>query len=205
MSSPEQIERDIERTQASLNTDVDRLSKKVSPGKVVGRRIDRIKGTASSVKERVMGPAPSNAVRSASGAMGSGLSQATDTVSSAKDSVNSAASTVGDAASAAPQSIRQQTQGNPFAAGLIAFGIGWLVSSLPPATEREQDMAKIAAEKGGELAEPLKDTAQQMASDMQEPLQRSVEQVKSVTTDAATQTTDRAKSAATDIKEPLQP
>lgn len=198
MSSPDEIQRNIERTRASLSADVDRLNEKVSPAKAVGRRVGRIKGTATSVKVRVMGSADeSSGLRGAGGSMSSGAS-------SAKQAVSSAASSVSDAASGAPQTVRRQTQGNPLAAGLIAFGIGWLVSSLPPATEREQDVAKLAEDKAGELAEPLKEKAQEMASSMQEPLQQSVEQVKSAATDAATQTADQAKSAAADVKEPLQ-
>ncbi|MDT4977791.1 MAG: hypothetical protein QOG98_3549 [Pseudonocardiales bacterium] len=198
MSSPEEIQRDIERTRVSLSADVNRLNEKVSPAKVVGRRVDRVKGTATSVKDRVMGSADD----------GTGLRAAGDTVSSgassAKDAVSSAASGVGDAAAAAPQTVRRQTQGNPLAAGVIAFGIGWLLSSLPPATQREQDVAELAEEKAKELAEPLKDTAQEVAGNLQEPLQHSVEQVKSAATDAAAQTAEQAKSAAADVKEPLQ-
>lgn len=165
MSSPEQIQSNIERTRASLSADVDRLNEKVSPGKVVGRRVDRVKGTATSVKDRVMGS---------------------------------------DAASDAPSTVRRQTQGNPLAAGLIAFGIGWLVSSLPPASRREQDVAKLAEEKAGELAPPLKEKAQEVAGNLEEPLQHSAEQVKSAATDAAAQTADQAKSAVKDVKDPLQ-
>ena len=40
MSSPEEIQQDIERTRERLSGDVDRLSEKVSPGKVVGRQVD---------------------------------------------------------------------------------------------------------------------------------------------------------------------
>ncbi|PZS35377.1 MAG: DUF3618 domain-containing protein [Pseudonocardiales bacterium] len=198
MSSPEQIQREIERTRATLSADVDRLNDKVSPARVLGRRVDRIKGTATSVKERVMGSADDgNGLRGAGDSVSSGAS-------SAKDAVSSAASTVTDAASAAPQTVRRQTQGNPMAAGVIAFGVGWLLSSLPPATEREQQVAKLAEDKAGELSEPLKEKAQEVADNLQQPLQQSVEQVKAVATDAAAQTVDEAKSAAADIKEPLQ-
>ena len=55
MSSPEQIQADIERTRANLSSDVDRLSEKVAPGKVIGRRVDSVKGGASSLRDRVMG------------------------------------------------------------------------------------------------------------------------------------------------------
>jgi hypothetical protein len=198
MSSPEAIQRDIERTRASLSADVNRLNEKVSPAKVVGRRVERVKGTATSVKERVMGSADD----------GTGLRAAGDSVSSgassAKDAVSSAASSVGDAAAAAPQTVRRQTQGNPLAAGVIAFGVGWLLSSLPPATQREQDVAELAEDKAKELVDPLKETAQEVAGNLQEPLQHSVEQVKSAATDAAAQTAEHAKSAAADVKEPLQ-
>lgn len=198
MSSPEQIQRNIERTRASLSADVDRLNEKVSPTKAVGRRVDRIKGTATTVKERVMGSTDE----------GNGLRAAGDTVSSgassAKEAVSSAASSVGEAASAAPQAVRRQTQGNPLAAGVIAFGIGWLLSSLPPATQREQEVAKLAEDKVGELAEPLTEKAKEVASNLQQPLQQSVEEVKSAATDAAAETADQARSAAADVKEPLQ-
>lgn len=198
MSSPEEIQSNIERTRASLSADVDRLNEKVSPRKVVGRRVDRLKGTATSVKDRVMGSADENR----------GMHAASDSVSSgastAKDAVASAASSVGDAASAAPSTVRRQTQGNPLAAGLIAFGIGWLVSSLPPATRREQDLAELAEDKAGELAPPLKEKAQEVAGNLQGPLQHSAERVKSAATDAAAQTADQAKSAVNDVKEPLQ-
>jgi hypothetical protein len=198
MSSPEEIQRDIERTRASLSADVNRLNEKVSPARVVGRRVDRIRGTAASVKERVMGsPEAGTGLRGAGDSMSSGASQA-------KDAFSSAASSMGDAASAAPQKVRQQTQGNPLAAGVVAFGIGWLLSSLPPATQREQDVAELAEDKAKELAEPLKEKAHEVAGNLQEPVQHSVEQVKTTATEAATQTADHAKTAAADIKEPLQ-
>ncbi len=205
MSSPEEIQRNIEQTRASLSADVDRLNEKVSPAKVVGRRVERIKGTATSVKERVMGSADaSTGLRGAGDSVSSGASSAKGAVGSAAATVGDALSSVGDSASGAPQAVRRQAQGNPLAAGLIAFGVGWLLSSLPPATEREQDVARMAQDKAGDLAEPLKGKAQELAGNLQEPLQQSIAQVKDTATDAATETADQAKSAASDVKEPLQ-
>jgi hypothetical protein len=186
MSNPDQIQRDIERTRSELSTDVDRLSEKVSPSKVVGRRVDRLRGRASSVKDRVMGSSPSG-----TGLRGSG------------DSISSAASTVGDAVSGVPQQVRQQTQGNPLAAGVIAFGVGWLLASLAPPADVEQRLAEQAEAKAKDLAEPVKQTGQQMAEDMKQPVQESIEQVKSTATDAAQDTVDQTRSAADDVKQPL--
>ena len=35
--------------------------------------------------------------------------------------------------------MKRKTQGNPLAAGVIAFGLGMLVSSLIPSAEKERD------------------------------------------------------------------
>ncbi|WIX84268.1 hypothetical protein QRX50_19710 [Amycolatopsis carbonis] len=48
----------------------------------------------------------------------------------------SAAETLGET----PKPVRRGTEGNPLAAGLIAFGAGWLVASLLPGTEREREV-----------------------------------------------------------------
>lgn len=187
MSSPDQIQAEIERTRASLSTDVDRLSDKVAPNKVIGRRVDSVRSGVGSVRDKVMGSADDNR----------GLRGAGDTVSSKASDLKSAAGS-------APQAVRQQTQGNPLAVGLIAFGVGMLISSLAPASQAEQDLAQTAESKAKELAEPLKQTGQEIAENLKEPVQESVQQVKDTATDAAQDTADHAKSAAQDVKEPLQ-
>ena len=209
MSSPNEIQRNIEQTRASLSADVDRLNEKVSPGKVVSRRVDRLKGSATSVRDLVMGSADEgNQTNRHLAFWESGRHAANDSVgsgaSSVKDAMGSAATSAGGAAAAAPQAVRRQTQGNPIAAGVIAFGIGWLLSSLPPASARERDVAKVAEDKASELAEPAKQTAREVADNLQEPLQHSAEQVKAAATNAATATADEAKSAVDDVKQPLQ-
>ena len=90
--------------------------------------------------------------QAASGAAGTASSAA----SSVSDAASSAASTVSDAASSAaaavqdaPQVARRQAQGNPLAAGLIAFGAGWLVSSLAPASRAEQGQGHRAGPAAG--------------------------------------------------------
>lgn len=211
MSSPEQIQRDIERTRASLSYDVDRLGQKVAPSQVIGRRVGRVKASATSLKERVMGSPDAGGLRGVGGSVGSGASSAKGAVGSAASTVGDAASSVGDAASsvgeaaaAAPQAVRRQTQGNPLAAGLIAFGVGWLASSLAPASQPERQLARAAEGKASELAEPMKEKAQEVAQNLQEPLQHSAEQVKQAATGAAGDTAEQARSAAEDVREPLQ-
>jgi hypothetical protein len=233
-SDPEQIRRDIERTQAALSQDVDALAEKVTPGKIVERRVDRARDAATRLKEKVMGSDPygrhgsgesvggsvlsaaSTATDRVSGTASSAASSVQDAASSAASSVqgaaSSAAGTVQDAASTAvgavqeaPQAIRRQTRGNPLAAGLIAFGAGWLVSSLLPASRREQELADQAKQVAQEKVQPAaQQVAQQVATEvkenLREPAQQAVESVRSTAQDAKDTVTDEGRSAAQDVQ-----
>jgi hypothetical protein len=218
-SDPEQIRREIERTQAALSQDVDALAEKVTPGKIVERRVDRARDAATRLKEKVMGSDPYGNQHAAGGYVGdvrSAASTATDrvsgTASSAASSVqgaaSSAAGTVQDAASSAagavqeaPAAIRRQTRGNPLAAGIIAFGAGWLVSSLLPASRREQELADQAKQVAQEKVQPA---AQQVAAEvkenLREPAQQAAESVRSTAQDAKDTVTDEGRSAAHDVQ-----
>jgi tryptophanyl-tRNA synthetase len=198
MSNPQEIQQQIEQTRASLSDGVNRLGEKVSPGRVVGRRVDRVKGSVSSLRDRVMGSDDGTGVRGAASSVG-------DTASSLGDSASTAASSVQQAATEAPQAVRRQAQGNPVAAGLIAFGVGWLLSSLAPATDAEARLAQQAEEKAkDQLAEPAKQKAQELAQNLKEPAQQAVEEVKATAADAASDTAEQARSAADDVRQPLQ-
>lgn len=211
-NDPDQIRREIERTQAALSSDVDVLTEKVTPGKIVERRVDRVKGTANRWKDQVMGSMPSTHSTSTSGTHlgGSGggvldsaqhaAGTVSDTASSAASSVSGAASnaagTVTDAAQSAPSAIRRQTRGNPLAAGVIAFGAGWLISSLLPATRREQEVAEQAQQRASELSGPLSEVANEVKDNLTGPAQQAVQSVKSSATDAGQTVADEGRAAA---------
>ena len=217
-SDPEQIRREIERTQAALSQDVDALAEKVTPGKIVERRVDRARDAATRLKEKVMGSETHSGhhaggyagdVRSAasttadrvSGTASSAASSVQDAASSAAGTVQDVAATAAGAVQEAPAAIRRQTRGNPLAAGLIAFGAGWLVSSLLPATRREQELADQAKQVAQEKVQPV---AQQVAAEvkenLREPAQQAVESVRSTAQDAKDTVTDEGRSAAQDVQ-----
>jgi hypothetical protein len=215
---PEQIRREIERTQDALSNDVDALTEKVTPGRIVERRVQRARGTAARWKDKVMGsnPMQSGTARdtaqqvagSVSGTASSAASSVSDAASGAASTVtgaaSGAASTVTGAVSEAPQFARQQAQGNPLAAGLIAFGAGWLISSLLPATRREQELADQAKNKATELGRPVADAAKQAAieakENLAEPAQEAVESVRSTATDAGRTVADEGRAAAGNVQ-----
>ena len=209
---PDQIRREIERTQDALSTDVDALSEKVTPGRIVERRVNRVRNTAGRWKDKVMGSNPlrggSDGLSAAGGAARDTAQQVSATASSAASSVtdtaSEAASAVGEAASEAPRIARQQTQGNPLAAGLIAFGAGWLISSLLPATRREQQLADQARDKAGELGRPVADAARQAAAEVKdnlaEPAQQAAGSVRETAADAGRTVAEEGKAAAGQVQ-----
>jgi ElaB/YqjD/DUF883 family membrane-anchored ribosome-binding protein len=192
-TEPDQLRREIEQTQRGLSADVDALTEKVTPSKIVHRRMDRARRTMDSMRDAVMGTA----------------SDATDrvgsTASSAVDEVTSAASTAGQAISDAPKAVRRQTQGNPLAAGLIAFGAGWLTASLLPPSKREQQLAEQAKDLAQEHVPPMVgDAAEQLKENLREPVEQAVESVKSTAEEAGSTVAKHAQSAVDDVKNEAQ-
>ncbi len=186
---PEVIRRDIESTRADLSRNVDALTEKVSPSRVVGRRVDRAKDAVGSVKDKVMG---SNDDPYDHGAVGG-----------ATDKASSVASSIGDTATSAPTIARQKTRGNPLAAGMIAFGVGWLASSLLPATEKEQEAASAVKDKASEhsdtLTAPIKEAAGNAKENLRAPAQDAVQSVKGTATEATATVKDEAAAAKDDV------
>ncbi len=131
-NDPDEIRADIERTRAALSDNVDELAESVKPKNVAGRQVGKVKEAASNIKDRVMGSDDDDYSGSAVGAVG-------DKASSAKDTVSEKASDARDAVRQAPSRMKRRAQGNPLAAGMIAFGLGMLVSSLIPSTEKERE------------------------------------------------------------------
>jgi gas vesicle protein len=213
-SDPDVIRQQIEDTRRELSYDVDALNEKVNPARVVDRRMTAAKGRMSAMKEKVMGSAQhtssqtqgmaSNVAGSVQGTASSAASSVQGAASSAADSVQSAASAAAGAVQQAPDAIVRQTQGNPLAAGMIAFGVGWLVSSLLPASQKEKQLAQQAEtaikENKDALLAPAKQVAQEIGDELKPAAQQAVQEVKSTATDAAQTVKQEGQSAAQDVK-----
>ncbi len=202
-TDPDQIRREIDQTQRELSADVDALTEKVSPPRIMERRVRRTRVAMTNVKDRIMG-STSDAYQTA-GSATSGMGQAVgDRASAARDSASDMASSAVDTVRSAPDTVRRRTTGNPLAAGLIAFGAGMLLSSLLPASEPEQQVATqvkdFAAEQGRPVARQLGEAGQQAAQELRESAQQRAESVKQTATDAASTVKDEAQSAASDVK-----
>ena len=202
-SDPDVIRRQIEETRRELSYDVDALNEKVNPARVVDRRVSAAKGRVTSLKEKVMGSA-SDTTASMHGTAANAAGSVQNAASGAVGTVQDAASSAAGAVQQAPDAIVRQTQGNPLAAGLIAFGVGWLVSSLLPASEKERQLAQQAEtairENKDALLEPAKQVAQEIGDELKPAAQQAVESVKATATDAASTVAEEGKAAAADVQ-----
>ena len=202
-SDPEVIRRQIEDTRANLSYDVDALNEKVNPTRVVDRRVGRAKSSVTGLKDKVFGAAQEHG-QHAGGAAQNVAGNVQGAAQNAAGSVQDAASTAVEAVQSAPQTIQRQAQGNPLAAGVIAFGVGWLVSSLLPTSEKEKQLASQAESAVREHSQPLVDQAKSVAQDIGENLkpmaQDAVESVKSTAQEGVEAVKSEGQSAAQDVQ-----
>jgi uncharacterized protein DUF3618 len=187
-TNPDQLRREIEETQRGLSSDVNALTEKVTPSRIVQRRVGRARRALTGMKTAIMGAA-SDTTSAASDRMGTAASSVADTVTSA---ASSAAETMGDA----PAAVRRGTQGNPLAAGLIVFGLGWLTASLLPPSKREQEIADQAKE---HIVPVARDLPEQLKDRLQEPAEQAVKSIKSTAQDAGSTVAEETRSATGDI------
>ena len=189
-SDPDVIRRQIEDTRRELSYDVDALNEKVNPSRVMDRRVNAAKGRMTRMKEQVMG--------SDTG------SSAQHLASDASGSMQDMASNAAGAVQQAPQTLTRQARGNPLAAGMIAFGVGWLVSSLMPVSEKERELAQqaeaVVREHKDTLLEPAKQAGQELADQLKPAAQQAVEEVRATAQDAASTVKDEGQSAVQDVQ-----
>lgn len=201
-NDPDQLRREIERTRENLSQNVNALGEAVDPSAVAKRQVekvqDKVMGVGQGLKEKVMGSDDTYGDDGVASKVG-------DLAGSAKSSVENA-----------PAAAKRKAQGNPLAAGLVALGAGWLLGSLLPASQKEQeltDRAKDVIEEKGQplldevksaaqdVAENLKAPAQEAAASLKDSAQESVEKVKSEGQDAAAQVKASAKDSAETVQQ----
>lgn len=173
-NDPDRIQSEIEQTRADLSHNVDAIRDRVSPGAMAGRQKERMRGAVTSVKERVMG---------ATSGMG--------------ETGSSAASSIGRV----PAMAQERTEGNPLAAGLVAFGLGWLVSTVIPASKPERQAAAQIKEQAGGMAQQVSEVARDVADDMREPAKQAADSVRSTATEATQSVREEGTSAARDVRD----
>jgi ElaB/YqjD/DUF883 family membrane-anchored ribosome-binding protein len=188
--SPEELKQDVESTRAELSDTLDAIGDRVSPGRMIERRKNRMRQGMDTVRERIMGVSH-------------------DTAGSAKEKLSSTMDTVRDL----PDVGRQQTQGHPLVAGALAFGVGFLVAAVIPRTEAEEQMAPQLADTveplkqqvtqaGQQVAQQLKEPAQQAATELKETAKEGAQEVAQQAKEGAGETASASRRAADDLRGP---
>ncbi len=196
-NDPEVLRAEIARTRAELSDNVDTLTDTANPKNIANRQAHKVKSAARGVREHLMG-APDDPYDS--GTLGDHADtvkgRASGVLGSAQDRASGALDTVSDA----PAQVQRKTRGNPLAAGLIAFGIGYLISSAIPSSEKEQEAASRLQEKAAPLKEKVSEAASDVADRLREPAQQAAASVKGAASDAVAHVKDEGTTARYDVQ-----
>jgi len=141
------------------------------------RRKAAMQDRVTSIKDRVMGTANAG----------------TERASEMKDDAI-------DAARRAPETARRQYEGNPLAAGLLAFAAGLVVAALLPETEQEQKLARSVQPHLESAASEVGTVAQDSAEALKPAAREAAEHVKQQAQQSAESTKEDARHAAQSVR-----
>jgi hypothetical protein len=183
-ATEDQLRREAEMQRSRMGDTLDAIGDRLSPERMVERRKAAVGQRVRGFKETVMGsPGYEEPVTARL------RSQAGDTVHSAADRVQNA-----------PHALAEQAQGNPIAAGLIAFGAGVLLATVFPASRTEQRILDDARPQLEGAVDQLKTAGRDVAEGAKDHAREAVEEVKSAGSQATSQVRDQATQSAQQVK-----
>lgn len=191
--STAEVRREIEETRAQMSGTIDAIADRTSPARMASRQRQRVAERFRSMRDTIMG-----------------------TAGEAAGSVQQSAGSAADTVRQGPDMIRSQAQGNPLAAGLIAFGSGLLAGSLLPSTRPERQAAsqlleqaepavRQAQQAGREAAEEIASTARDAASQVKDTAAEAGQRVVEDAKGSARQVQDQTKTSAQEAAKPTTP
>lgn len=181
-AEPEALRADIERRREEMGQTLDAIGDRVSPGRIIERRKNRMNDGIHSARERIMG------------VMSDSSTMVSDATSSAADSVRDT-----------PDAVRAQTAGHPLTAGLVSFGLGFLVAAAFPKSEAEARAAQKLVEKVEPVKDELMSAGREIAEDLKQGATEAGQQVKETATEAASSVSDTTKQEAGAAREEMRP
>jgi len=182
-NDPDAIRRDIDRTRTDLSQNVDALTDRVTPSNIAQRQGEKVRGAVSGAKDRVFG-----------------------SVSDASDAVRDQTDRATDMAREAPHRVKAKAEGNPLAAGLIAFGAGLLAAGLIPSSSKERELVTQAKESDAvaHMTEDIKETAKETAEHLKEPAQQAADEMKTSAGESVERVKGEGQEAAQHVQEEAQ-
>jgi uncharacterized protein YoxC len=191
----DQLREDIDQKREDIGYTVDQIQNRVSPGRITARGRYRFRRWWIDTKDRILGNDQSEypwerRVQGISHRVGNVTDRASEMMSEVREGV-----------AETPRMVRHQTQGNPVAAGFIAFGGGLLVGTLLPETRTERDAAKRLEPSVSGIAQEAGEIGKEMAEDVKTTAVEAIDQVKDSASTAAADLKDEAKEAMTRVRE----
>jgi gas vesicle protein len=191
----EQLRSDAAAHRQSIATDLELMGDRVSPGRIAERRKAKLRERVQGMRNTVFGSSErarttgsySSYVQAAPSPDRSQQHQGGESGQSVADRAGGAMDAVKDHT---PDSLGEVTEGNPFGAAVVGFGIGMLAASLLPSSPDEQraanklqgtldDTAADLGRSGKDAVDHVKPEAQQAVADVKDSAKDSVESVKS--------------------------
>ncbi len=181
--STETLKRDIAQTRSDLSGTLDAIGDRVSPGRIMDRKKNRMFEGVRSIKDRVMGTA----------------TDAGHAVTGTMHDIGDTVHGLGDAATEFPQTAKRQTQGAPLAAGAISFGVGFLIAAAIPPSQKEKELTTQLMDKAEPVKEQLTNTAHEMVDHLKEPASQAIAEVKDAAAGGVQEVKNTASDAAREI------
>jgi len=123
-----------------MSNTLEAIGDRVSPGRIVQRKKNKVVGGVQSVRERLMGSATAT-----------------------RDKLAETAGQAGSAVSDAPDAVLSKTQGAPMLVGALAFGVGFLAAVAFPASAKERELSTQVLDAVEPAKGQLVDSAHEMA------------------------------------------
>ncbi|MBN9107118.1 MAG: DUF3618 domain-containing protein [Propionibacteriaceae bacterium] len=183
-SDPSVIRAQIEETRASLSDNVDELADQANPAHIAHRQVDKARRAGSRLLDRVLGTAED--VRDVA------VDKAHDLAAGVREA--------GDNLTDLPDRAGRQAQGNPLAAGVVAFGIGLLLAAAFPASRKEQELAEAVKEKAQPLTDKVTEAAHEVADNLAEPAAQAMDTLKESAGEAVRTVREEGSAAVDDIQ-----
>ena len=171
----QELRSEIERRRGDIGETLDAIGDRLSPGRMITRRRNRVANRLHTMRDRVMGTVTE------------GKEMLSDSAGAVSGTVRGAMEDVREAASpdAVRQQVDQQVNGRPLAAGVTAFGLGFLVAAAFPSTRAEAKAAQSIARQAEPITKELAEAGREIVDDVQDEASRASQELKDTAADAA--------------------
>jgi gas vesicle protein len=201
----DELRQDIDRKRDEIGYTVDQIQNRVSPRRVTARGTHRLRRWWIDARDQLMGNDQTQYPwESASQRIGDTSQRIGEKVGEITDRTAEKLSDMREGIADAPQMVRQQTQGNPLAAGLITFGGGLLVGTLLPRTDVERQAAQRVQPAVSEVAQEAADVGKEIADEVRSNASEAMEEVKDTATNAVEGVKGDAKGALDRVRDDQQ-